>query len=79
MAKRSRRLSPRYTVDIWFKAQDIPKAGAALTLEVHDRDGMLGTLEIGQGTFGWRGGRMKKGIKRLPWERFAAVMNEHYK
>ena len=78
MAKRVRKLSPRYTVDISFQAQDIAKAGAALSFKVHDRDGLLGTVEIGQGTFGWRGGNMKKGIKRLSWERFAAVMNEHY-
>ena len=78
MPRRVRKLSPRYTVDISFKAQDIAKAGAALSFKIHNRDGLLGTVEIGQGTFGWRGSKMKKGIKRLAWERFAAVMNEQY-
>jgi len=26
-----------------------------------DRDGLLGTIEIGQGTFGWKNARRKKG------------------
>ena len=54
MAPKRRRIAPRYAVNISLKAWDIAKAGAAVTLKVRDRDDLLGTIEIGQGTFGWK-------------------------
>ena len=52
MVTRRRKTAPRYAVNISLKAWDIAKAGAAVTFKVRDRDGLLGTIEIGQGTFG---------------------------
>ena len=52
MATKRRKTAPRYAVNISLKAWDIAKAGAAVTFKVRDRDGLLGTIEIGQGTFG---------------------------
>ena len=52
MATKRRKTAPRYAVNISLKAWDIAKAGAAVTFKVRDRDGLLGTMEIGQGTFG---------------------------
>lgn len=63
---------PKYAVNVSLKAWDIAKAGAAITVRVRDRDGLLGTIEIGQGTFGWKGASGKKGFKRIPWRRFTA-------
>ena len=37
-----------------MKAWDIAKAGAAVKLKVRNRTGLLGTIEIGQGIFGWK-------------------------
>ena len=54
MATKRRKTAPRYAVNISLKAWDIAKAGAAVTFKVRDRDGLLGTIEIGQGTFGGR-------------------------
>ena len=47
MATKRRKTAPRYAVNISLKAWDIAKAGAAVTFKVRDRDGLLGTIEIG--------------------------------
>jgi uncharacterized membrane protein len=76
MPSRRRKVPPRYEVNISMKAWDIAKAGAALTLIVRDRGDLLGTIEIGQGTFGWLSARGKKGFHRIPWGRFAEKLDE---
>jgi hypothetical protein len=50
MAKKAKKVEPRYAVNISMKAWDIAKAGAAVKLRVRNRTGLLGTIEIGQGT-----------------------------
>jgi hypothetical protein len=75
MARKRRKLEPRYAVNISVKAWDIAKAGAALTLSVRDRDELQGTIEIGQGTFGWMSARGKKGFKRIPWRRLTEKLD----
>ena len=47
MAKKAKKVEPRYAVNISMKAWDIAKAGAAVKLRVCDRSGLLGTIEIG--------------------------------
>jgi len=75
MVTRRRKTAPRYAVNISLKAWDIAKAGAALTFKVRDRDGLLGTIEIGQGTFGWKNARGKKGFKRIAWSKLADILD----
>jgi hypothetical protein len=58
-----------------MKAWDIAKAGAAVRLRVRDRDGLLGTIEIGQGTFGWKSARRKTGFIRIPWKSLAEKLD----
>ncbi len=55
MAARPRRRKPRYTVDVALKAQDIARLGAALTFRIKSGEAMLGTIEVGQGGFRWKG------------------------
>jgi hypothetical protein len=76
MARAHVKLEPRYAVDISMQAWDIAKAGAAIKLKVRDRDGLLGTIEIGQGTFGWKSARGKKGFKRVSWRRLAYKLED---
>ncbi len=64
----------RYAVNVSLKAWDIAKAGAAIRLKVRNRDRLLGTIEIGQGTFGWEKAHGKLGIRRIPWGEFARMM-----
>jgi uncharacterized membrane protein len=77
VASKRRKIEPRYAVNISVKAWDIAKAGAAVTLKVRDREGLLlGSIEIGQGTFGWMSARGKKGFKRISWQRLADKLDE---
>jgi hypothetical protein len=76
MATIRRRTAPRYAVNISLKAWDIAKAGAAITFKVRDRKGLLGTIEIGQGTFGWKSASGKKGFKRIPWSKLATILDD---
>ena len=52
MARKRRKPAQKYAVNISLKAWDITRAGSAVKLKVSDRNGTLGTVEIGQGTFG---------------------------
>jgi len=66
---RRRRRKPRYTVDVELQAQDIARLGAALTFRVKQGEAMLGTIQIGQGGFRWKG-RSGKFFRRTSWSRF---------
>ena len=77
MAKKVRRVEPRYAVNVSMQAWDIAKAGAAISLRVRGREGLLGTIEIGQGTFGWKSARGKSGFKRFPWKELAITLDSN--
>ena len=66
-----KKVKQKHTVDILLHASDIAKAGAAVTFKIHNRSGLLGTVEIGQGSFRWKGAK-KQSFKRIPWSRLAA-------
>jgi hypothetical protein len=57
MAARRKRVEQRYVVDKSFQAWDLAKAGSALTIEVREHRELLGTIQIGQGSFRWRTAR----------------------
>jgi hypothetical protein len=76
MAKKKRKIVLRHTVDISLHASDLAKVGAAVTFRVHSRDGLLGTVEIGQGSFRWKGAK-KQSFKRIPWTRLAADLDAY--
>ena len=75
MAKMAKKVEPRYAVNISMKAWDIAKAGAAVKLKVRDRSGLLGTIEIGQGTFGWKSAGGHR-FRRISWRQLAARLSE---
>jgi hypothetical protein len=68
--------SQKHTVDILLHASDIAKAGAAVTFKIHNRSGLLGTVEIGQGSFMWKGAK-KQSFKRISWTRLAAGLDAY--
>lgn len=74
--KRKRKVVPKHTVDISLHASDLAKAGAAVTFKVHSRNGLLGIVEIGQGSFRWKGAK-KRSFKRIPWTRLAAGLDAY--
>ena len=76
MARKAKKAAKqRYAVNISMKAWDIAKAGAAVRLRVRDRNRLLGTVEIGQGTFGWKGAHAKS-FKRITWSALADRLDE---
>ena len=74
-SRKAKRMEPRYAVNVSLKAWDIAKAGAGIKLMVSDRNGLLGTIEIGQGTFGWRNARAWK-FRRLSWGQLADKLDQ---
>ncbi len=76
---KSRKRRPRYTVNVAMKAYDLSKAGTAVTLTIRENAQaepvVLGTIEIGQGTFGWRSVNSKR-FKRIDWRTFARWLSE---
>lgn len=69
------RTKPKYSVNVGFKAWDIAKAGVAMTLAVRDRNGLLGTIQIGQGSFGWKPAN-KQSFKRITWGQLAMRLRD---
>jgi len=72
---------PRHEVSAQLSAYDIAKAGAAITVTVfalRPRAGkkILGTIEIGQGSFGWRAPSAKR-FARKDWQAFAKFLSEN--
>ena len=71
--------APKHVVDVALSANDMARVGAALGIRIftQDRQGnkeLLGTIEIGQGSFRWA--RAHTQFRRLPWARFAELMDQ---
>jgi len=78
MAKRP----PKHVVDISLSANDMARVGAALDIRIFIQDRqrnrqLLGTIQIGQGSFRWAPAHGK--FRRLPWHRFAELMDQTLK
>ena len=73
---RKKRALQRYKVDMALHAWDLAKAGSALIIKVHGREGLLGTIEIGQGSFRWRTARKRAGFKRIGWAKLAEKLDD---
>lgn len=74
-AKRKRKPQQVYKVNMSMQAWDLAKAGAAVTIRVRGRAGLLGTIEIGQGSFRWKAAHGRS-FKRIWWGRLAEKLNE---
>ena len=78
MAKRRRKVKHRYKVDMSLQAWNLARAGSAMTIQVRDRGLLLGTIEIGQGSFRWMPAHGKLGLKRIRWGQLYDALNEFY-
>ncbi len=79
MVAARKKVKARYKVDMSVRAWDLAKAGSAMTIEVRERGEMLGTIEIGQGSFRWMPAHGKLGLKRIPWRKLSDALNEFYR
>lgn len=66
----------KHRVDMSLQAEDIAKAGAAVDFRIFSDSTLLGTIEIGQGTFGWKGAK-KKTFRRINWTKLAKLLSEN--
>jgi hypothetical protein len=67
--KKQQSKAQRSSVNIDLKAKDMARADAAVTFVVEGPGGRLGTLQIGQGTLGWKRSYGQK-YRRIPWAKF---------
>lgn len=71
-------MEKKHKVKASMSVVELTKASTALTLEVFSYDTKIGTIEIGQGSIGWKG-HNRKSFKKLNWTKFAEMMDElHY-
>jgi hypothetical protein len=73
-----KKVNPRYQVNLSLQAWDLARAGSAVTVKVHEKGKMLGTIEIGQGSFRWMPAHGKLGLKRISWSKLSKALNEYY-
>jgi hypothetical protein len=78
MASKRRKAKQRYKVNMAVQAWDLAKAGSAMTIRVRERGRLLGTIEIGQGSFRWMPAHGKLGLKRIPWGELYQALNQYY-
>ncbi len=64
-----------HSVKAQLSVTELSRAGTALTLEIHGKEGKLGEMEIGRGALYWKG-RYEQDAKRIGWTRFAEMMDE---
>ena len=63
-----------HVVRAQLSVHELSKAGTSLYLEIMARGEKIGELEIGRGSLYWKGGK-RQIRKRLPWPRFAELMD----
>lgn len=57
--------------------QDLPQAGAAITLKILHDSTTLGHLVIGRGSLTWWGKNRRTNYVSFSWPEFAAAMEKH--
>jgi len=65
-----------------LSANDMARVGAALNIRIFTQDRrrqkmILGTIQIGQGSFRWA--KAHGQFHRVPWQRFAEIMDYAFK
>jgi len=67
----------KHTVKGSLQALDLSKAGSAIELEISYDGELLGTMQIGHGSLGWKP-RKKKSFKRIDWSTLSAYLNDQW-
>jgi len=76
MAKKVKISKKRLSVRGSIFVPELAKAGSSLSLQIYADKRKIGELLIGQGSLYWYG-RKKQKSKRIPWRKFAELMDEH--
>jgi hypothetical protein len=65
----------KHTVNASVQVRELVRAGNSLNLEIFYDEEKVGELIIGRGSLTWFGRNRHTG-KRIPWNRFAQMMDE---
>lgn len=65
----------RHSVKANLQVMELAKAGSSLHLEIYAAKEKIGTLILGSGSLFWFG-KKRKIRKRIPWSRFAEMMDD---
>ncbi len=65
----------KHSVKANLHVVELTRMGSSLDLEIYADKEKIGTMIIGQGSLVWFGGK-RQTRKRIPWSRFAAMMDE---
>jgi hypothetical protein len=65
----------KHSVRANLHVKQLTKAGSSLDLEIYANKEKIGTLILGSGSLFWFGKR-RQIRKRIPWSRFAEMMDE---
>lgn len=67
----------KHTVKGSITTLDLSRAGSAIDLEISCEGELLGTMQIGHGSLGWRPSR-KKSFKRIDWSTLSEYLNAEW-
>jgi hypothetical protein len=73
MARRRKR--KKHSVKANLHVLELTRAGSSLDLAIYADQEKIGTPVIGSGSLSWKGGK-RQIVKRIPWSRFAEMMDE---
>jgi hypothetical protein len=65
----------KHSVEANLHVLELTRAGSSLDLAIYADKEKIGMMIIGQGSLSWKGGK-RQITKRIPWSRFAAMMDE---
>ena len=65
----------KHSVEANLHVLELTRAGSSLDLAIYADKEKIGTMIIGQGSLSWKGGK-RQITKRVPWTRFADMMDE---
>jgi hypothetical protein len=66
----------KHSVSCTVSIPELTKSGTSISFELHAEGEKIGTIVLGRGSITWYGGKRRTGT-RIPWSRFAEVMNRH--
>lgn len=72
---RKRKPKKKHSVKANLHVLELTRAGSSLDLAIYADQEKIGTMIIGSGSLVWYGGK-RRGRKRIPWSRFAEMMDE---
>lgn len=77
--KRKTAMQPekKHTVKGSLKTLDLSRAGSAIELEISCDGELLGTMQIGHGSMGWKP-RKKRSFKRIDWSTLSEYLNAQW-